>query len=228
MPLSCSNSTSRRRAPRKLRFYGSCHQSGRCIELITMREVEVQWRDGDIARPAPRAKSESSAPLHSTEPPPIHKISRPHGSFMRVMRIAEDTPTETRESHTLDLRSAASAGRFTLSSVSRGKRRQRHEMRKQLAQHADLRFEQRVSTQHRAGKGHGDGRDAERKSFHGRGHGAGVEHILTHVRTVIDSADYEVRTLVACSASQRRAARNRSVCRPPAIAAHPVARVAAG
>src|SRR6185312_2521631 len=64
-------------------------------------------------------KSESSAPLHSAEPPPIQKISRPRGSCMRTSE-SEYTRLPNRVRRMPLICAAGSGGRLMLSSVSRG------------------------------------------------------------------------------------------------------------
>ena len=54
-----------------------------------------------------------------------------------------------------------------------------------------------------AGKRHRNSRQAEKPPFHRSGHGAGVNHVVTEVRAVVDPRDDQIR-LVVEKARQRQ------------------------
>src|SRR5665213_4103652 len=105
-------------AARLLAAHGSVHQSfasssmRRCVRSSVSGVTEM--KPSATAR-----KSESAAPLHDAEPPPIQKISRLRGSCI-FMSESEYTRRPSLVSFTPRISLARSAGMLTLSSVSRG------------------------------------------------------------------------------------------------------------
>src|SRR5262245_14486047 len=66
-------------------------------------------------------------------------------------------------------------------------------MPQERREHVYLLLEEReVGAEITARERDGDGRNAERQTLHRRGDRARIEHVLTHVLTMIDAAEHEV------------------------------------